>query len=371
MSIFKYLSSSSVNTMATPLQAGSTFVMTQKVSDRLTALYPVTKTANVRNDDGTDLVTLLAGKANSSHGNHVPTPEAKNLLKFLCCDNTWAEIQHATTSVYGTVILSDSTTEDVSTKAATSKAVKAAYDKANHAHPYINENQKGVPNGVATLDATGTVPAAQLPSYVDDVLEGTYQDETTFLKPTEEGEPEPYEGETGKIYVDTANGKTYRWSGSRYVVISDTLALGTTASTAFRGDYGQIAYTHAQSAHARADATKTEKSEQNGYVKVNGTEVLVYTHPGTGTNPHGTTKADVGLAKVENLTSDEIIAKITKTKIEEIMGGPIATTSLATESNNGLMSTEHVKKLNACMRIYIQKEQPTEDCLWLKLEESA
>ena len=370
MSIFKYLSSSSVNTMATPLQAGSTFVMTQKVASKLTALYPVTKTANVRNDDGTDLVTLLAGKANSSHGNHVPTPEAKNLLKFLCCDNTWAEIQHATTSVYGTVILSDSTTEDVSTKAATSKAVKAAYDKANHAHPYINENQKGVPNGVATLDATGTVPASQLPAYVDDVLEGTYVSEDQFQKPDTDP-AEYYEGETGKIYVDTQNGKTYRWSGSRYVVISDTLALGTTSSTAFRGDYGQIAYTHAQSAHARADATKTEKSEQNGYVKVNGTEVLVYTHPGTGTNPHGTTKADVGLAKVENLTSDEIIAKITKAKIEQIMGGPIATTSLATESNNGLMSTEHVKKLNACMRIYIQKEQPTEDCLWLKLEETA
>lgn len=358
--------------MATPLQAGQTFVMTQKVSEKLTALYPVTKTANVRNDDGTDLPTLLSQKANTNHGNHVPAPEQANPLKFLQCDNKWAEIQHATTAVYGTVILTDSTTLDDSTKAATAKAVKIAYDKANHSHPYIGTDKMGTPNGVATLDSTGTVPASQLPSFVDDVLEGTYVNETTFNKPAgeEEGEPEAYEGETGKIYVDTQNGKTYRWSGSRYVVISDTLALGTTSSTAFRGDYGNAAYQHSQAAHARVDATLTEKSEQNGYVKINGTETLVYTHPGSGTNPHGTTKGDLGLGKVENLSAEEIIDTLTKSKIEEIIGGTVATTVIASESQNGLMSTEHVKKLNACMRIYIQKEQPAEDGLWLKLEDA-
>ena len=92
---------------------------------------------------------------------------------------------------------------------------------------------KGVANGVAELDDDGKVPSSQLPSYVDDVLE--YETQTAF----------PETGESGKIYVDTATNKTYRWSGSGYVEISASLALGTTASTAFRGDYGNTAYQHA------------------------------------------------------------------------------------------------------------------------------
>lgn len=60
------------------------------------------------------------------------------------------------------------------------------------------------------------------------------------------------------------------------------------------------AKTHADSAHARTDATKVEKSSTNGNIKINGTETIVYTHPGSGTNPHGTTKSDVGLGNVDN-----------------------------------------------------------------------
>lgn len=60
------------------------------------------------------------------------------------------------------------------------------------------------------------------------------------------------------------------------------------------------AKTHADSAHARTDATKTEKSNTNGNIKINGTETTVYTHPGSGTNPHGTTKSDIGLENVDN-----------------------------------------------------------------------
>lgn len=80
---------------------------------------------------------------------------------------------------------------------------------------------------------TGTIPTANLPSYVDDVVEGA----------TTANFPET--GEAGKIYVATSTNKTYRWSGSGYVEISASLSLGTTSSTAFRGDYGNVAYTHA------------------------------------------------------------------------------------------------------------------------------
>lgn len=78
----------------------------------------------------------------------------------------------------------------------------------------------------------GFVPSAQLPSYVDDVLE--FPNQAGF----------PAAGESGKIYVALDTNKTYRWSGTGYVEISPSLALGETASTAYRGDRGKAAYEH-------------------------------------------------------------------------------------------------------------------------------
>lgn len=69
---------------------------------------------------------------------------------------------------------------------------------------------------------TGTIAAANLPSYVDDVLE--YAGTSKF----------PSTGEAGKIYTDTTTNKIYRWGGSSYVVISDTKAditIGTDKPT--------------------------------------------------------------------------------------------------------------------------------------------
>ena len=103
-----------------------------------------------------------------------------------------------------------------------------------HTHNYIPLSQKGVANGVAELDATGHIPSSQLPSYVDDVLE--FATTTNF----------PTTGETGKIYIALNTNLTYRWSGSGYVEISPSLALGETSSTAYRGDRGKIAYDHSQ-----------------------------------------------------------------------------------------------------------------------------
>lgn len=119
----------------------------------------------------------------------------------------------------------------------------------------IPKSAKGTANGVAELDANGKVPSSQLPSYVDDVLE--YSAKSSF----------PATGESGKIYVDTTTNKTYRWSGSAYVEISESLALGETDSTAYRGDRGKTAYGHSQL---------------------------------TSGNPHNVTKSDVGLGNVGN-----------------------------------------------------------------------
>jgi hypothetical protein len=87
--------------------------------------------------------------------------------------------------------------------------------------------------------------------------------------------------EVSKIYVNTNNNKTYRWSGTTLVVISEALALGETSATAYRGDRGKTAYDHSQATHARTDATKTEASSTNGNIKINGSETTVYTHPST------------------------------------------------------------------------------------------
>lgn len=96
----------------------------------------------------------------------------------------------------------------------------------------LDSAKLGVAEGAASLDASGKIPAAQLPSYVDDVVEVNGIDNA------------PETGEPGKIYVDTLTNKTYRWSGTAYIEIpvSDIIT----------------------------------PSELNGYIKINGTDVKVY-----------------------------------------------------------------------------------------------
>ena len=133
-------------------------------------------------------------------------------------------------------------------------------DKLKHDHPYIPNDEKGVAMGVATLDSNGKVPTSQLPSYVDDVIEG-YLYNSKFYK--ESAHTTVITGETGKIYVDLSNNKTYRWSGSAFTEISASLALGETSSTAYYGDKGKVAYTHSQSAHAPSNAEKNQNAFSN------------------------------------------------------------------------------------------------------------
>jgi len=113
----------------------------------------------------------------------------------------------------------------------------------------IDITKKGVANGVAELDDTGKVPSSQLPSFVDDVIEVA---DYTHL---------PATGESGKIYVTIDTSKTYRWTGSGYAEISESLALGETSSTAYRGDRGKTAYDH-------ASETKLSTATASGLYKV-------------------------------------------------------------------------------------------------------
>ena len=116
----------------------------------------------------------------------------------------------------------------------------------------IPASAKGAASGVAELDSTGKVPVAQLPSYVDDVINayivsGAEAFSSGWLSASDGGSaltPDP-----SVIYVVLSSGQyqnlTFRWSGTVYVEISPSLALGETASTAFPGDKGLVAYNHA------------------------------------------------------------------------------------------------------------------------------
>ena len=126
----------------------------------------------------------------------------------------------------------------------------------------IPASQKGTNGGVAELDSTGRVPSTQLPSYVDDVEEYT---SLSAFPPT---------GEDGKIYVAEDSNLTYRWSGSGYVPLNPTLALGETSQTAYRGDRGATAYSHSQI---------------------------------TNGNPHGTTATDVGAVPVSTTVNGKAL----------------------------------------------------------------
>lgn len=116
---------------------------------------------------------------------------------------------------------------------------------------------KGQPGGLAELDSTGKVPAAQLPSYVDDVLE--YSTKAQF----------PQTGETGKIYVAKDTNLTYRWTGTQYLEISQSLALGETPSTAYPGDKGKANRDALNSMPTKLTSYLTPTTSTGELVKIN------------------------------------------------------------------------------------------------------
>ena len=116
----------------------------------------------------------------------------------------------------------------------------------------ILSSEKGVANGVATLDGTGKIPSAQLPSYVDDVVE--YANLAAF----------PGTGSSGILYIALDTNKQYRWAGSTYQQITsgavDSVAGKTGVVTLDTNDInglntalsGKAASTHS---HGIADVT--------------------------------------------------------------------------------------------------------------------
>jgi hypothetical protein len=152
---------------------------------------------------------------------------------------------------------------------------------------YVLASEKGANSGVATLGADGKVPASQLPSFVDDVIEAA-----NFAAL-------PAEGEGGKIYVTLDNNKTYRWGGSAYAEISASVALGETEGTAYEGSKGAALKTAFDTHEADTDihVTTSDKAAWNAK----------YDKPGTGipkTDLADAVQASLGLADTALQASD-------------------------------------------------------------------
>ncbi len=145
----------------------------------------------------------------------------------------------------------------------------------------VKRAEMGIASGVATLGDDGKIPASQLPAYLDDVLEyagnvsgisvqsasssnvdAVYYDTTNkcfvgksgstyynnWLKVNNEDLPAENFGELqlkgaipykNKIYVDTSNNRTYKWSGTSLTQLDAGLTIGETSSTAFAGNRGK------------------------------------------------------------------------------------------------------------------------------------
>ena len=156
------------------------------------------------------------------------------------------ELQGEITAVEGNV----TTLQGYFTNGAAKKAIA---DKNGNAidTTYVKNAEKGTANGVATLDATGKIPASQVPGSMDEIIEGYYYNGNFYL---DSAHQQKITGEESKIYVDLETNKTYRWGGTTYVEISSSLALGETAGTAYEGNKGK----------ANADAIAALQEDMNG-----------------------------------------------------------------------------------------------------------
>lgn len=222
-------------------------------------------------DSGKALETTL-----TNSDSKVPTSKAV----YTAITNASYSLPVATSSVLGGVKIGSNISVNNGTISLTGGNVVSALG-----YTPLNPVIVGVAGGVASLGSDGKVPSAQLPSYVDDVLEYEYDD--SF----------PSTGETGKIYVDKHNNKTYRWGGTQYVEISPSLALGETSSTAYAGDKGKANATAIASLNTTVSALDTKvKSMDTVLTAAGGSIATLETNLNTATSnitklTNGTTAA--------------------------------------------------------------------------------
>lgn len=91
----------------------------------------------------------------------------------------------------------------------------------------MNSTERGATNGVASL-TSGKVPATELPSYMDDVIEGYYYNSNFY---SDSAHTQLITGAAGKIYVDLSTNLSYRFSGNTYIEVSQSIVVDNVLST--------------------------------------------------------------------------------------------------------------------------------------------
>ena len=172
----------------------------------------------------------------------------------------------------------------------------------------------------ATLGSDGKVPSSQLPSYVDDVIEGYYSNGNFY---SDSAKTKKINGEGGKIYTDLTTNKTYRWGGTAWVEISASLAIGETAGTAYDGAKGaknasDISLLKTDVSTLKTDNTQNKKDIANLKANVPGIQSQVNTN----SSDISLLKTDVSTLKTDNTQNKKDIANLkanvyTKTESDE------------------------------------------------------
>lgn len=170
------------------------------------ANYIDIKTNSQINNLTVDSTTLHVDSANNRVGIGTITPSVElEIVGGILADSIALDASFTPTNA-----------TDVTTKSYVDSEISTAV--SNSASNLQATSEKGQANGYASLDSNAKVPASQLPSYVDDVAE--YANQASF----------PTTGETGKLYIDQANGDIYRWSGSSYVQINNAVSSADQAT---------------------------------------------------------------------------------------------------------------------------------------------
>lgn len=229
------------------------------VTEGLQVYVKANKTMYTYNGSGWDEVSK--GSMSGNLENYVQKETGKGLSANDYTDEAKAKVDNLDTNLAGKV----PTSRKVNGKALSADITLSAADVGA-----IAATTKGAAGGVAELDSTGKVPAAQLPSYVDDVIDAfIVPDAEAFsagwLSGTDGGEALSPEG--GKIYIVVSAGeynlREFRWSGTTYGEVGKGVALGEGPDNAYPGNKGKVAYEHSQAAHAPANAQKNVQPDWN------------------------------------------------------------------------------------------------------------
>ena len=270
--------------------------------------------------------------------------------------------------------------EDIPTASLESKGLMSSQDKVNleecvqhledTSNPHhVSKEQIGLGNvtndaqvkrselgvTVATLNDNGKVAESQLPSYVDDILEGKLVSVTEFtLNAGQHGEVK----QSGVIYLDTTTNTSYRWSGSQYVMTGSSLTLGEGEDQAFPGNRGvnlenQSVVTSllSEASEDKVTIKVTQKSLDGKSESTNNVDVRAATATKAGVMS-ATDKA--ALDELPDLISEAEISSISNTQtandvtIETHSANQRLTTTIpcATSTTAGVMSAEDKVEVN-------------------------